>query len=60
MADSSNDKYLNNPDSETMKNNQSAKQSMPRKPDDIGGVYVQGHIRIFDPSTGEVFVEKRT
>lgn len=29
------------------------------KPDDTSGVYVQGHIRIFDPVTKEEFVNKR-
>lgn len=31
----------------------------PRRPNDIGSVSVQGHIRIFDPQTKQVFVEKR-
>ena len=30
-----------------------------KKPDDIGGVHVQGHIKIFDPNSKETFVEKR-
>ena len=29
------------------------------KPDEIGGINVQGHIKIFDPESGEVFIEKR-
>ena len=29
-----------------------------RRPNDIGSVSVQGHIRIFDPRTKQVFVEK--
>lgn len=29
------------------------------QPDERSGVYVQGHIKIFDPNTGEVFVENR-
>jgi hypothetical protein len=29
-----------------------------QKPDDIGGIYVRGHIKIFDPSSGEVFIDK--
>lgn len=29
-----------------------------RKPDDIGGIYVRGHIKIFDPETKEVFIDK--
>ncbi|MBR18652.1 MAG: hypothetical protein CMA64_00645 [Euryarchaeota archaeon] len=30
-----------------------------KKPDDTGNVNVEGHIRIFDPETGEEFVNKR-
>jgi len=30
-----------------------------KKPDENGGVYVQGHIKIFDPNSGEVYVDKR-
>jgi len=29
-----------------------------KTPDDIGGIYVRGHIKIHDPETGEVFVDK--
>ena len=28
------------------------------KPDDVSGIYVRGHIKIFDPTTDEIFVEK--
>lgn len=28
-------------------------------PNEVGGVKVQGHIKIFDPNTNEVFVDKR-
>ena len=34
-------------------------QTPERKPDETGGIYVQGHIKIFDPVTGEEFVNKR-
>jgi len=30
-----------------------------RTPDEQGGVHVQGHIKIFDPETEEVYVDKR-
>jgi len=30
-----------------------------RQPDDLSGIYVAGHIKIHDPKTGEVFVNKR-
>ena len=29
-----------------------------QKPDDLGGIYVRGHIKIFDPASGEVFIDK--
>jgi len=35
-------------------------QTQPQKqPDERGGIHVQGHIKIFDPETKEVFVDKR-
>lgn len=35
-------------------------QENPQPPvDDVGSLHVQGHIRIHDPETGEVFVDKR-
>jgi len=33
--------------------------SAPKKPNDTGSISVEGHVRIFDPKTKEVFVEKR-
>ena len=29
------------------------------KPNDVSGVYVQGYIKIFDPESGEVYIDKR-
>lgn len=31
-----------------------------KEPDDETGVYVESHIKIFDPSTEEVFVAQRS
>jgi hypothetical protein len=31
----------------------------PKKPDDDMGFHIEGHIKIFDPETNEVFVDKR-
>ena len=43
-----------------MKNNtEKEKNKMIKKPDEKSGVQVQGHIKIFDPESGEVFVNKR-
>lgn len=30
-----------------------------KRPDEIGGIHLQGHIKIFDPETKEVFVNER-
>lgn len=35
------------------------KQQEEHRPDDTGNVNVEGHIKIFDPESGEVFVDKR-
>ena len=32
---------------------------MPKQPDEKGPFHIQGHIKIFDPDTGEIFVNKR-
>jgi len=32
---------------------------MPKRPNETGAVSVQGFVRIFDPATKQVFVEKR-
>ena len=32
---------------------------MTKKPDETGPFHIEGHIKIFDPDTGEVFVDKR-
>jgi hypothetical protein len=34
-------------------------QPAPKKPNDTGSISVEGFVRIFDPETKEVFVEKR-
>ena len=40
-------------------NMQDKTQEKPiKEPDDIGGIYVRGHIKIHDPDSGEVFVDK--
>ncbi len=38
---------------------QNTEQVQSKTPDETGGVKVQGHIKIFDPQTNEVFVDKR-
>ena len=39
---------------ETMTN-----QTTEKQPDENSGIYVQGHLKIFDPETKEVFLDKR-
>jgi hypothetical protein len=34
-------------------------QEKPGKPNETGGFYFEGHIKIFDPQTQEVFIDKR-
>jgi hypothetical protein len=29
------------------------------KPNEVGGIHVQGHIKIFDPESGEIYIDKR-
>ena len=34
-------------------------QHIKKRPDETGGVHFEGHIKIFDPESGEVFIDKR-
>lgn len=38
---------------------QEQRQLQEKRPDEVGGISLQGHIKIFDPTTKEVFVNKR-
>ena len=53
MTQENGDKYTNNGKDHNM-NNQSTS-----KPDETGGIYIQGHIKIHDPESGEVYIDKR-
>ena len=44
---------------EERKDMKTEQEDIQKKPDDTGNVNVEGHIRIFDPVTGEEFVNKR-
>jgi hypothetical protein len=35
------------------------KKPEEKRPDESGGFHVEGHIKIFDPSTNEVYIDKR-
>jgi len=39
--------------------NKKSKPTPDKQHDELGGMYVQGHIKIFDPESGEVYVNKR-
>lgn len=38
---------------------QAINQPQEKRPDEVGGVGLQGHIKIYDPQSNEVFVDKR-
>ena len=44
---------------ENIKQPNPATNSVAKRPNEIGSVSVQGFIKIFDPATKKVFVEKR-
>jgi hypothetical protein len=49
-------------DNEINKSTDTKKQEQPvveKAPDERSGIYLQGHIKIFDPETQEVFMNGR-
>ena len=48
-----------NKNMDTNKQNPQTTVQGQKQPDERGGIYLQGHIKIFDPETKEVFVDKR-
>ncbi len=52
------DKAINKNMTEKQQENSVANQ-LTKQPDEKGGIYLQGHIKIFDPESQEVFVDKR-
>lgn len=52
-----NNEINKNMDNKTQPNSTNAQQK--KQPDERGGIHVQGHIKIFDPKTKEVFVNGR-
>ena len=42
-----------------IKTQENSMDQQKKQPDERGGVHIQGHIKIFDPETKEVFVDKR-
>ena len=48
---------LNNDMSQT--NEKPLEQPAQPRPNEVGGIYVAGHLKIFDPQSGEVYIDKR-
>lgn len=48
-----------NPDFNRINKEQQEKKQMSSKPNENSGVRVEGHIKIWDPNTGEVIINKR-
>jgi hypothetical protein len=44
---------------ETTQKNQNAVQPESKKPNETGSIRVEGFVKIYDPNSKEIFVEKR-
>jgi hypothetical protein len=47
------------PDSNVINKEQQEKKNMSPKPNETSGLQVEGHIKIWDPTTGEIIINKR-
>jgi len=54
-----NNSQLNSNMDKNMEDLQENSMNKDTKPNEMGGIHVQGHIKIFDPESGEVFIDKR-
>lgn len=50
---------MNKVESKTMLEQPTQQQNSEKRPDEMGGFHVEGHIKIFDPETKEVLIDKR-
>lgn len=50
---------MNKDESKTMLEQTTQQQTHEKKPDESGGFHLEGHIKIFDPENGEIFIDKR-
>jgi hypothetical protein len=50
---------MENKESKIMPQNTDNNQQQPKRPDENCGFHIEGHIKIFDPETKEVFIDKR-
>lgn len=39
--------------------NEKKEETKPKKPDEQSGIYFSSHVKIYDPNTKEVLVQKR-
>ena len=51
--------HLNKYNDMTQQENDKDNKQETKKPNDQSGVMIQGHIKIWDPESGEVIVDKR-
>lgn len=50
---------MNNIPEPKMQENRQTPENQPKKPNEVGGFHFEGHIKIFDPENGEVYIDKR-
>ncbi len=53
------DSQLNSNMDKNMEDLEQNSMDKDTKPNEVGGIHVQGHIKIFDPESGEVYIDKR-
>lgn len=49
----------NQPKQPDTKTAETAEKAKIRRPNDVGSLQIDGFVKIFDPNTREIFVEKR-
>jgi hypothetical protein len=49
---------MNQPETNKMQDNSKEVEEKSRKPNETGNISIRGHIKIFDPETKEVFIDK--
>lgn len=49
---------MNQPETNKMQDNSKEVEEKSRKPNETGNISVRGHIKIFDPETKEIFIDK--
>jgi len=49
----------NTPTNLENKHTEAAKTAVPKRPNELGAISVQAHMRIFDPKTNKTIVETR-